>query len=271
MKGIGHFPCARTPRGSSKSDAMLDRLVDYARDLRPAALSDRRTQREKCRPARRRVDGELKGGRRAPAVARRSGRAQAEVPVTHRSDVRPRRMSNVNTAARGASFNTFLLIPSLLFFGLLTVAVLRSPNLMSTPASAARRLSPRRVLSTYALMATALAGPDGRSLDRAADRLHQRDADPARRCGNRDFADWRLCLCLAAGVAYQVVFALIVIWVRVQPIIVPLSGFLALSGINLVILPRPGGTAPEWMAGWGAGRRSSRRRCSWWRQRQSAG
>ena len=58
---------------------------------------------------------------------------------------------------------------------------------------------------------------------------------------------------LAAGVAYQVVFGLIVIWVRVQPIIVSLSGFLALSGINLVILPRPGGAAPEWMSGWGAG------------------
>jgi ribose transport system permease protein len=39
----------------------------------------------------------------------------------------------------------------------------------------------------------------------------------------------------------------------VQPIIVSLSGFLALSGINLVILPRPGGTAPEWMSSWGAG------------------
>ena len=50
-----------------------------------------------------------------------------------------------------------------------------------------------------------------------------------------------------AGVAYQVVFGLIVIWVRVQPIIVSLSGYLALSGINLVILPRPGGIAPEWM------------------------
>ena len=58
---------------------------------------------------------------------------------------------------------------------------------------------------------------------------------------------------LAAGVAYQLVFGLIVIWVRVQPIIVSLSGFLALSGINLVILPRPGGAAPEWMANWGAG------------------
>src|SRR3712207_8061985 len=46
---------------------------------------------------------------------------------------------------------------------------------------------------------------------------------------------------LGIGVLYQLLFALIIIYVRVQPIIVALSGFLALSGINLVILPRPGG------------------------------
>ena len=58
---------------------------------------------------------------------------------------------------------------------------------------------------------------------------------------------------LGLGMLYQLLFAFIVIWVRVQPIIVALSGFLALTGINLVILPRPGGIAPEFMAGWGSG------------------
>jgi ribose transport system permease protein len=58
---------------------------------------------------------------------------------------------------------------------------------------------------------------------------------------------------MLAGAAYQFLFALVVIYVRVQPIIVSLSGYLALSGLNLVILPRPGGLAPEWMANWGAG------------------
>ena len=71
----------------------------------------------------------------------------------------------------------------LLFFGLLIVAVLRSPNLMtSSGIGSAEIVVAPLILSTYALMATALAGPgDGRSLDRAADRLHQRHADPARR------------------------------------------------------------------------------------------
>jgi ribose/xylose/arabinose/galactoside ABC-type transport system permease subunit len=58
---------------------------------------------------------------------------------------------------------------------------------------------------------------------------------------------------IAVGVAYQLLMALIIVYVRVQPIIVALSGYLALSGINLVILPRPGGTAPEWMSSWGLG------------------
>ena len=58
---------------------------------------------------------------------------------------------------------------------------------------------------------------------------------------------------IGLGVIYQLLFALIVIWVRVQPIIVALSGFLALSGINIVILRRPGGTAPDWMYSWGIG------------------
>ena len=43
------------------------------------------------------------------------------------------------------------------------------------------------------------------------------------------------------------------IFIRVQPIIVALSMFLAFSGINLVILPRPGGRAPDWMLSWSAG------------------
>src|SRR5580692_9924343 len=68
-------------------------------------------------------------------------------------------MSDVETSARGASFNTFLLVPILLFFGLLIAAVLRSPNLISSSGiGSAEIVVAPLVLSTYALMATALAG-----------------------------------------------------------------------------------------------------------------
>jgi ribose transport system permease protein len=58
---------------------------------------------------------------------------------------------------------------------------------------------------------------------------------------------------IAAGVFYQTVVAAIVIYVRVAPIIVTLGGYLVLTGVNLVIMDRPSGVAPEWMQGWGYG------------------
>lgn len=58
---------------------------------------------------------------------------------------------------------------------------------------------------------------------------------------------------LAAGVVYQLVVAATIIYVRVAPIIVTLSGYLVLTGANLVIMDRPSGVAPPWMQDWGSG------------------
>lgn len=55
-----------------------------------------------------------------------------------------------------------------------------------------------------------------------------------------------------AGALWQVLLALIVIYVRIAPIIVSLSGYLVLSGVNLMIMSRPGGVAPDWVMNWGA-------------------
>ena len=164
-------------------------------------------------------------------------------------------MSSVASTARGASYNTFLLVPILLFFGLLTIAVVRSPNLMtSSGIGSAEIVVAPLILSTYALMATALAGRAtvdlsiGPLIGFINVTLIQIHAAGVITSPIAVFA-----YALLAGVAYQIVFGLIVLWVRVQPIIVSLSGYLALSGINLVILPRPGGSAPEWMSNWGSG------------------
>ncbi|HLX98929.1 MAG TPA: ABC transporter permease [Roseiarcus sp.] len=164
-------------------------------------------------------------------------------------------MSSVASTARGTSYNTFLLVPILLFFGLLTIAVVRSPNLMtSSGIGSAEIVVAPLILSTYALMATALAGratvdlsigPLIGFINVTLIQIHT--------AGVISSPIAVFAYALFAGVAYQIVFGLIVLWVRVQPIIVSLSGYLALSGINLVILPRPGGSAPEWMANWGSG------------------
>jgi len=55
------------------------------------------------------------------------------------------------------------------------------------------------------------------------------------------------------GLIWQLFYALIVCFVRVSPIIVSLAGYLAFAGINIVILPRPGGIAPDWLLPWGEG------------------
>lgn len=58
---------------------------------------------------------------------------------------------------------------------------------------------------------------------------------------------------IGLGVAVQVIQALVITFVRIEPVIVTLSAFLALSGLNLVILEKPQGQAPNWLASWGAG------------------
>jgi ribose transport system permease protein len=164
-------------------------------------------------------------------------------------------MSDASSRSHGTSFNTFLLVPILLFFGLLIVAVLRSKALItSSGIGSAEIVVAPLVLATYALMATAIAGRA--TVDLSVGPLIGFINVTLVQLYAADFVSSPIAVfayVLAVGIVYQVVMGLIIIFVRVQPIIVSLSGFLALSGINLVILPRPGGTAPDWMSSWGAG------------------
>ena len=156
---------------------------------------------------------------------------------------------------QGGRSNPFLLMPITLFFALLAFAVLRSPSLMtSTGIGAAIIVATPLILATYALMASVIAGRGTVDLsigpligfvNVTLVQLHG--------AGVLENPIAVFLYAMAAGALYQFLFALIVIYVRVQPIIVSLSGYLALSGINLVILPRPGGMAPPFMAEWGYG------------------
>ena len=56
-----------------------------------------------------------------------------------------------------------------------------------------------------------------------------------------------------AGVLYELILGLVIVYVRIAPIIVALSGYLVLTGVNLVVLQRPSGAAPAFMANWGNG------------------
>jgi ribose transport system permease protein len=156
---------------------------------------------------------------------------------------------------QGGRSNPFLLMPITLFFALLSIAVIRTPNLMSASGiGAAIIVVTPLILATYTLMASTISGRGtvdlsvGPLIGFINVTMIQLNA-----AGLLESPIAVFLYCMAVGAAYQFIFALIVIYVRVQPIIVSLSGYLALSGINLVILPRPGGMAPPFMAEWGYG------------------
>jgi ribose transport system permease protein len=153
------------------------------------------------------------------------------------------------------SQNTYLLIPILLLTILVSIAVIRGPSLVSLSGfGSAILVAAPLTLATYALMAVAIAGRG--TVDLAIGPLVAFINVSIVTLNGLGVVTSPFAVFLVAlgiGVVYQVLFALVIIFVRVQPIIVALSGFLALVGINLVILPRPGGTAPEWMTSWGLG------------------
>jgi ribose transport system permease protein len=156
---------------------------------------------------------------------------------------------------RQSSSSIYLLVPILLFFILLLIAVLRSPRLVTVSGiGSAIIVAVPLILATYALMASTIAGRG--TVDLSIGPLIgfiNVTLIQIYGAGGLQSPAAFILYALATGVAYQILMALIIIFVRVQPIIVALSGYLALSGMNLVILPRPGGTAPDWMLSWGSG------------------
>ena len=164
-------------------------------------------------------------------------------------------MADARAPLPSQATSTYLLVPILMLFALLIAAVLRGPSLISSAGiGSAVLVTAPLVLATYGLMATAMAGRG--TVDLSVGPLLGFINVTLVQFNGLDLVTSPLAVfayVIAVGVAYQLLMALVIIFVRVQPIIVALSGYLALSGINLVILPRPGGSAPEWMLPWGLG------------------
>ena len=158
-------------------------------------------------------------------------------------------------AAQRDPGQTYLLVPIALLAILLATAVIRGPNLVSLAGlGGGITVAAPLILATYTLMALAVAGRG--TVDLAVGPLVAFINVVVVKLNGLDLVTGPFgvfVVALGIGVLYQIAFALLILFVRVQPIIVALSGFLALSGINLVILPRPGGSAPDWMGSWGTG------------------
>lgn len=153
------------------------------------------------------------------------------------------------------STNAYLLVPIVLMALLTAIAVIRGPSLVTVSGlGGAIVVAAPVILATYALMVLAVAGRG--TVDLAVGPLLAFINVVVVKLSTAGLLESPIAtfiVALGLGMLYQLFFALVVIYVRVQPIIVALSGFLALTGINLVILPRPGGVAPAFMSSWGAG------------------
>jgi ribose transport system permease protein len=152
-----------------------------------------------------------------------------------------------------------LAVPGLLFVVLLAAVALRSPTLFTGAGLAGAILvSAPLILATLALTPIVMAGRGSVDLS----------VGPLLGFINVTLVAWLVgngitnpvvifAWAMGLGAAWQVLQALVIIHVRVAPIIVALSGYLVLSGVNLMIMSRPGGLAPDWMMGWGGGTATS--------------
>ena len=153
------------------------------------------------------------------------------------------------------SSNKYLMVPIFIFFALLIFALIRSPILISQSGiGSAIMLTAPLILTTYALTFIAMAGRGGVDLsigpfmgfiNVSSIQLYA--------AGYLQTPITWFVYAIAMGLIWQLFYALIVCFVRVSPIIVSLAGYLAFAGINIVILPRPGGIAPDWLRPWGEG------------------
>jgi len=158
--------------------------------------------------------------------------------------------SSVDTAS-----NKYLMVPIFIFFSLLIFALIRSPILISQSGiGSAIILSAPLILTTYALTFIVMAGRGGvdLSIGPFMGFINVSSIQLYAHGYLQTSVGWFI-YAIAMGLIWQLFYALIVVYVRVSPIIVALAGFLAFTGINLVILSRPGGIAPDWLIPWGEG------------------
>lgn len=148
-----------------------------------------------------------------------------------------------------------LLVPLVLTLALLIAALIRSPQTFTYVGLAGAVLvAAPLILAAVAITPIAIAGRGGVDLS----------IGPLIGFVNVTLVVWLPAVGFTSPVAvfgyavvmaclWQLILACLIIYVRISPIVASLAGYMILSGVNLVILPRPGGVAPDWLADWGWG------------------
>jgi ribose transport system permease protein len=146
-------------------------------------------------------------------------------------------------------------VPFTLMLLLLGLAALRGPDLYTAGGIAgAISVATPLILATLALTPIAIAGRAGVDLA----------VGPVMVFVNVTVIQWLVAnevtsplaiipFALAVGIVVELIQGLAIAVLRLQPVVVTLSGFLVFAGLDLVILSKPGGEAPGWLGSWGAG------------------
>ena len=165
------------------------------------------------------------------------------------------KIKSVYRSSVDTSSNKYLMVPIFIFFALLIFALIRSPIIISQSGIGSTiMLTAPLILTTYALTFIAMAGRGGvdLSIGPFMGFINVSSIQLYAAGFLQTPVGWFI-YAFAMGLIWQFFYAIIVCFVRVSPIIVSLAGYLAFAGINIVILPRPGGVAPDWLIPWGEG------------------
>jgi len=151
--------------------------------------------------------------------------------------------------------NAHLAVPATLVVVLALVAFIRAPGTFTyTGLAGAVLVAAPLILAAVAITPIAIAGRGGVDLS-IGPLIGFVNVTIVVWLGALQISNPVLVFAFAIAVAclWQGLLAAMIVYVRISPIIVTLAGYLILQGVNLVILPRPGGFAPEWLADWGWG------------------
>jgi ribose transport system permease protein len=143
--------------------------------------------------------------------------------------------------------------PTVLLAILLIVSGFRSPGLFGSQGlgTALAQAAPL-ILSVLAITPVAISAPAGIDLS----------IGPLIVLVNVGIVQWLVPRAIATpvltfafaivlGVAFEVLQGVIITVVRLQPVIVTLSGYLVLGGLTLVVMPQEGGVVPTWLTSLG--------------------
>ena len=164
-------------------------------------------------------------------------------------------MSNLSwSPGRFISKQRSLTTPAILCIVLLILAAFHGPHLFTSDGLAGALIgaSPL-IIATLAITPIAIAGPAGVDLS----------VGPAMTLINIEIVLGLtrigltgpvavFAFAIGLGILLQVAMGALIAVVRVSTVIVTLAVYLVLDGLNTVILPQSGGTAPAWLSNWGS-------------------